>query len=776
MLSEYPLLAKACIRDKRLENKLAYGFIALYVILSLIYAFSETATWDDDCPSRYYNTLSALQDPGQFINPWNRPLFVLLFFLPVHLGKYAITFGMVAITAVSGLYLYKGLRKLVIPNAWLILPMFFFQTFFFSISRNAETEPLAVALICFGFYFLSQKKWLYFAVAGSLMPLARLELSVILLFWAYELVRNKQFRLLPVLVVPFLLWDIAAGMIEGDYLYLFKKTILADDDVNRYGHTAFGHYFRRYIYVTGPIIYTLFFTGFIARIKKRRFDGFVFFQFITGFLLYVIFSWKLNIGNPAGFLRNLIPLTPLTALLALEGFNHILDLSLSNRGNGQSESRSHDLIWLSSFFILLAILVFFFHSSIMTSHHALSEVNNYVNFYLVVMMAVFFAGIYVLLQKKQLNTIILLFIGLVLSLGMMTFTLISEKPDANNNLERATVKEVSDIYVHSYFEELPTYVNHVWFFWINDLDRLDSKFKSVTVSNLNNARPGSICIYENHYSHRLTGDVTPYYFDRNRSWIEITRRISPDLLFACIIYQKMDTLNPESNLGFFDKYLKDFPDDNFAIIARGNYKNFILKDPEAALIDFEEALSKDPNFYLAYYNRGIAYFYMDKLDLALNDFKRSTQINPKVSDAYINIGQIQHKISQYDSAIVSYNRAIEVSDNFPEAYLNRGITYQELKKYDLAIIDYSKALLLDHWNIKALENRSLLYYIKKKWDVCLADLNLLVKLQPANGTYWYNKAICEHNMKNDAEACKSWNKAYSLGVMKAANSLNNFCK
>ena len=41
-------------------------------------------------------------------------------------------------------------EKSEIKNSWLIIPFMLFQVFYFGVSRNGETEPLAVALICFG--------------------------------------------------------------------------------------------------------------------------------------------------------------------------------------------------------------------------------------------------------------------------------------------------------------------------------------------------------------------------------------------------------------------------------------------------------------------------------------------------------------------------------------------------------------------------------------------------------------------------------------------------
>jgi tetratricopeptide (TPR) repeat protein len=761
--------------QERLERILVFGFIGIYILLNLAYLFSETSTWDDDCPTRYYNTLNALSDPIQFISLWNRPLFVLLFFLPVHLGKYAIGVGMILITAIAGHFLYKGVKKVGMQNAWLILPFFFFQTFFFTISRNAETEPLAVALICLGFYFLTHRKWLYFAITGSLMPLARLELSVLLIFWVYELIVNKQYKYLPILVIPAFCWNIAGGLLKGDYLYLFNQTLGGETEANRYGHTSFGHYFRRYIYVTGPVIYPFLLAGLVSKIKKRDFDPYLFIQFVAGFLLYVIFSWKLNMGNPAGFLRNLVPLTPLAALLALEGFNYIMNAITTRTSSLEKNSNDRNILLILALFILIALTAYIFHANKLEMHHILSDKKNYLNLLVVLAVLFFFTGIYFSLRKKAMKSIPVLIPGLALSLGMMSFTLVTEKPDANSNPERKTIQAVSDLYSESYLKDLPTYANHIWFYWVNDLDRSDPKFHPVTLSELNAARKGSICIFENHYSFRLAGNVQPYYFSGNKSWIELTRRISDNLGFACIVYQKMDTLDMRSNLSYFDTYLRTYPQDLFALVARGNYKVFYLADYEGGMNDFQAVLNVSPNFYMALYNRGVACFYLGRFELALADFKKSVRENPYIADAYISLGLVQARMMQYDSAIASFSSAIALDDAMPEAYLNRGLALTQVKRYNVAINDFSKVLKLDKWNVGALENRSQINFQTQNWAASLEDIDQLLRIQPQNGMYWYNKGMCEQYLKKNQEACRSWQIAFQLGISRAAEKLRAFC-
>ena len=118
----------------QLKNREAYlviGFISLYVIVNLVFGFFEDATWDDDCPGRYYNTLDAFNNPRHFISKWTRPLFVLIFAPIVQLGRDSIFISMVIFSAIGSYYLYKGVREVGYENSFMIVPFLLFQTYFF---------------------------------------------------------------------------------------------------------------------------------------------------------------------------------------------------------------------------------------------------------------------------------------------------------------------------------------------------------------------------------------------------------------------------------------------------------------------------------------------------------------------------------------------------------------------------------------------------------------------------------------------------------------------
>ena len=118
--------------------------------------------------------------------------------------------------------------------------------------------------------------------------------------------------------MPTLLWNFTGTILDGNIFWLYDQVFTSEE--NRYGHGSFWQYFQRYIFLTGPVIFYFFMLGLFEQVYRRKFD-FLFLQFVLGFMIYVVFSWKLSIGQPAGFMRNVIPLSAFAGLFVLYGYN-----------------------------------------------------------------------------------------------------------------------------------------------------------------------------------------------------------------------------------------------------------------------------------------------------------------------------------------------------------------------------------------------------------------------------------------------------------------------
>ena len=507
------------------EEWVLVSLLGIY-LLTVIWGLLADGTWDDDCVDRYYNTCQAFDHPQHFIGLWNRPLFVLLFALPVLLSKYAIITLMPAVSIITNYALYKAARLQNIRNAYLVIPFLTFQAFYFPISFSALAEPLAACIMAMGLLFHIKKKYLAFVIVGSLLPLARLELSPLLVFWLIILIQQKHWKIIPLLIVPTLLWNFAGTYFSGDPIWLLSQIFGQGDTVNRYGQTTFWSYFQRYIFVVGPVVFYFLLIGLFEQIYQRRLNLFVSIQFLVGFAIYVVFSWKLSLGQAAGFLRHLISLSPLAAYLALSGFNHWINSADENN------TRIRNLFWS----IIILLLTYAFLSKKLILHNLITPEPEYTNLLIISVLTLIFIGaIYFsksfnskTFQNYIISTIIVLTVG---------YTLITEPPDKNSSEEREIMKLISDWYVEYDVHRYKTYANHGWFYYANTLERFGDQFGQVTLANLNAAPDSAVVIWENHYSQRLRGDVPLDSLRNNPRFKEIHKLTSHETKFNAIVYQ-----------------------------------------------------------------------------------------------------------------------------------------------------------------------------------------------------------------------------------------------
>ena len=108
----------------------------------------------------------------QFISRWNRPLFVILFALPFQLSKHMVLI-MAILSGAGAVALYRSAVQLKMKNAFLVVPLLLFQTFYFTTSRSALTEPLIAIILSFGLYFYLNKKWLFTNSQNSVVHISK---------------------------------------------------------------------------------------------------------------------------------------------------------------------------------------------------------------------------------------------------------------------------------------------------------------------------------------------------------------------------------------------------------------------------------------------------------------------------------------------------------------------------------------------------------------------------------------------------------------------------
>lgn len=785
----------------------ALGLTALYVLASLIYGFLSNAPWDDDCVVRYFHAREAWSKPDHFFSLWNRPLFMVLFAPTAWLGRNVMMVQMILISAFSGWLLYRSLHKLGARDAHWVLPFFFFQTFYFSVSRNFLTEPLAVAVVCIGMHALVHKRYLLFALMGGLLPLARLELSIILPIWGFILLAHKQWKPLLVMAAPVLLLMVLGYFVKhtDSLLWLVDET-LGKDGKNRYGHRDVWHYFHRFAYVIGPIVFFFLVTGLLERIARWRVDLFVVVQGIGILFLYVIFSWKLDMGNSAGFLRNLIPLTPFIAILAFDGlqaWNGVVakdtgdraaalrprvELSRDDRKRQKrvttkgvkTEPRSINpwtsLVRVHVFGSIAVLTLALYFDKELLSHHKISANVDHTPVIIGGVLAVLGIIILAVVRLRPTPRWMLSGTGLLVTLGALAFTLYTERPDAHLNHERKAITEVSALYRESYLREWPLYCNHSWFFWPREMGYPDhTKYRTLNKAALDTAEVHAVVFWENHYSHRLQGNVQLADMYKRKDMVELMHVTGKDHRTTIGLFQKVDTTVQNDADLLRERFNKTFPNNLYAAYA-DQLRHTRANDHQAALADAERMMAIDSTYAEALLSRAQTLSALGRYDEAIVGFRKAMAMDTALYGVHYSIGATQFRKKDYPAAIKSILLYQKRDKKLKDAYDVLGASYFYQKEFDKAAAAFGEYIKLAPKAPNGWLNRASAYIQSNNMDLALADYDVVLKRDPNNRGALLNKAIVLVRKNRKAEGCQILQRMAAAGDAAAAQQMAGLCQ
>jgi serine/threonine protein kinase/Tfp pilus assembly protein PilF len=110
-----------------------------------------------------------------------------------------------------------------------------------------------------------------------------------------------------------------------------------------------------------------------------------------------------------------------------------------------------------------------------------------------------------------------------------------------------------------------------------------------------------------------------------------------------------------------------------------------------ALQSFHQALQKDPNLKLLYYQRANTWYALGRYEEAIADYTQALKQNPEHLDAFLNRGNSKKQQGKLEEALEEYQNLLEKNPQFFEAYLNSALIFFEQKKYTEALSYLEKA-------------------------------------------------------------------------------------
>ncbi|MEZ6854287.1 tetratricopeptide repeat protein [Halodesulfovibrio aestuarii] len=228
---------------------------------------------------------------------------------------------------------------------------------------------------------------------------------------------------------------------------------------------------------------------------------------------------------------------------------------------------------------------------------------------------------------------------------------------------------------------------------------------------------------------------------------------------------------------------------------------------EAALKEFDRALTFTPSSPDIQANRGTALFRLKEYDEALDSFNKALSYNPAHAQALNGKALVQLTRKHYDSALIlliqaqkaapekaliKYNSAIafeaaglledaekaftqyiKETPKDAKAFNGRGVVRMKLKKYAASAQDFDNAIALSPTNGKFYYNRGLLWQKQLKYTDAIKDYTRSIAYTPDNGTTYVNRGNTYFLLDEKEKGCRDLKKACSMGLCEKLEAYKN---
>jgi hypothetical protein len=324
------------------ENKITVGLsVILFGILSYFLLMSDGVYGGADNYIHYRLSRYAGEHPEFFLDHWGKPLFTLLSFPFSQFGFEGTRFFNLSIGILTGFLSYRIAKGFNYANAPLALLFTVFTPMFFIMLFSSMTETLFAFVIILSVYLFLKKNYLGSAIVMSFLPFARTEGIVVLPCLFLALLYVRKYKYIPFLLTGALLYSIVGGWYYDDFLWLITKMPYGNASA-LYGHGNFTDFIYAYKEITGAILGVLLLLGsayLLIQLLRKNKEGekkpvlelLLLLAPLTLYLFFHSFLWWKGMGGSLGLTRVMAGVMPLTALLALKGWNAIIENRLFSK-------------------------------------------------------------------------------------------------------------------------------------------------------------------------------------------------------------------------------------------------------------------------------------------------------------------------------------------------------------------------------------------------------------------------------------------------------------
>ncbi|XP_077179273.1 tetratricopeptide repeat protein 6 isoform X2 [Paroedura picta] len=181
----------------------------------------------------------------------------------------------------------------------------------------------------------------------------------------------------------------------------------------------------------------------------------------------------------------------------------------------------------------------------------------------------------------------------------------------------------------------------------------------------------------------------------------------------------------------------------------------------AAFQDINTALKVTTNAEMLT-NRGVINQFMGYVSCAMKDYQQAITIDPDYALAYFNAANIYFLNRQFSQAKDYYSKALSLDAKNESAFLNRAITNTLLQNFEEAQADFEKAICLSPFSAAIYYNKANLYSTLKQYEQAEEDISKALEIQPYDPLMYKLRADIRGKLGFIKEAIADYKKAINI--------------
>ena len=183
-----------------------------------------------------------------------------------------------------------------------------------------------------------------------------------------------------------------------------------------------------------------------------------------------------------------------------------------------------------------------------------------------------------------------------------------------------------------------------------------------------------------------------------------------------------------------------------------------------AVENYKRAIELDKNVATIWYDMGVAYASMEKLDDAIAAYTEAIRLDENLERAFNNRAAAYAQKDMLKEAIADCDSAIKLDPTDELAWRNRGLANHDLGNLNRAILDYDESVRRDGRNALTYLYRGNAYLESKAYVRALEDFNHALSLDSNLAAAWLSQAKAYNGLGNPLKAEESAARAKELGA------------